>query len=292
MSECRDTVESRSPEPPGAGTARPPGTFFFNCDMDQPSEIAFAEGTACVWLSKSPGKTTPNEDAAAVVPVGQAAGVLIVADGLGGQPGADQASNIAVRTLAGACLADRQPGENLRQGLLRGIEEANLQVTELGLGAGTTLAATAIEGRKVRPYHVGDSTILLTDSEGRIKWMSVPHSPIGYALEAGLLTEEEAIHHPDRHIISNMVGSLEMRIEIGPELKLEAGDTLLLSSDGVTDNLYTDELVEVIHAGSLARAGDALAEMCDARMRGSGEGQPSKPDDLTFLLYRGEVESS
>ncbi len=253
---------------------------------------AFPGGSVYSFSARCPGKLRPNEDSAAALPVDRDAGVLVVADGLGGQPGADQASNIAVRTLANACLAGRQPGESLRQGLLRGIEEANLQVTQLGLGAGTTLAVTAIEGHKVRPYHVGDSTILLTDGDGRIKWMSVPHSPIGYALEAGLLTEEEAIHHPDRHIISNMVGSAEMRIEIGPELTIEPGDTLLLASDGVTDNLYTDELVGVIHAGSLTRAGEALGEMWDSRMRGAEEGQPSKPDDLTFLLYRGSGESS
>ena len=267
-------------------------SFLTEVEIGEGSCRAFPGGSVYSFSARCPGKQRPNEDSAATVPVDGDSGVLIVADGLGGQPGADQASNIAVRSLASACRNERQPGESLRQGLLRGIEEANLQVTELGLGAGTTLAATAIEGRKIRPYHVGDSTILLTDAEGRIKWMSVPHSPIGYALEAGLLTEEEAIHHPDRHIISNMVGSLEMRIEIGPELNLEPGDTLLLSSDGVTDNLYTDELVEVIHTGSLARAGDALAEMCDARMRGAEEGQPSKPDDLTFLLYRGEAEAS
>ena len=266
--------------------------FLTEVEVGEGTCRPFPGGSVYSFSARCPGKQRPNEDSAATVPVDRDAGVLVVADGLGGQPGADQASNIAVRTLARACLQDRQPSETLRQGLLRGIEEANLNVTELGLGAGTTLAVTAIEGRKVRPYHVGDSTILLTDGGGRIKWMSVPHSPIGYALEAGLLTEEEAIHHPDRHIISNMVGSLEMRIEIGPELSLEPGDTLLLSSDGVTDNLYTDELVEVIHGGSLTRAGEVLAELCDARMRGAEDGQPSKPDDLTFLLYRGEVESS
>ena len=245
----------------------------------------FLDGRVYSYSARCPDKPRPNEDAAAIVPIARDAGLLAVADGLGGQPGAEQASGIAVRALATLACEPPAPGE-LSSALLRIIENASEQVAELGVGAGTTLVLAAVEDSLVRPMHVGDSTALMTDSSGRVKLTTVPHSPIGYALEAGLLTEEQALCHPDRHIISNMVGSPVMRIEVGPPIAFEAGDTLLLASDGVTDNLYFAELVAMIHAGSIERCGEVLARTCRDRMEADAEGEPCKPDDLTFLLFR------
>ena len=111
-------------------------------------------------------------------------------------------------------------------------------------------------------------------------------SPVGYALESGLLGEEEALHHDERHLISNMVGSAEMRIEVGSPIRLAPRDTVLLATDGLLDNLSLQEIVDGIRTGPLAKVVQNLARSCGQRMRDPEDGHPSKPDDTTFLLFR------
>jgi len=115
---------------------------------------------------------------------------------------------------------------------------------------------------------------------------SIPHSPVGYAVEAGLLDETDAMHHEERHVISNVIGSADMRIEVGSAVALASHDTLLLASDGLSDNLHMPEIVECIRKGSLSTIAENLAMRARERMRGGEDGQPSKPDDLTFAVFR------
>jgi serine/threonine protein phosphatase PrpC len=143
-----------------------------------------------------------------------------------------------------------------------------------------------IRDRVVRPYHVGDSAILLVGQRGKLKFQTIAHSPIGYALESGLIDEEDAIHHEERHMISNVIGSSEMRIEIGPAIEMAARDTLLLASDGLLDNLLPAEIIELVRTGPLDKAVDELAAAATARMTADGGDAPSKPDDLTVIAYR------
>ncbi len=249
--------------------------------------LPFAAGEVVAYSAPCPGKTRPNEDAAAVIPTGDDRGFLAVADGLGGQPMAEQASGQALRTLEVWAGRVAQGERSPRDAVLSALEEANTRILEQAPGAGTTIAAVEVHDQVVRPFHVGDSIVLVCSARGRVRLETVPHSPIGYALAAGLIDEEDALHHPDRHIISNVVGSRQMRVEVGAPLTLEPGDTLLIASDGVTDNLRAAELIELVRGGSLRRAGEALAETCRGRMQAADGEEPSKPDDLTFLLYRG-----
>ena len=174
----------------------------------------------------------------------------------------------------------------MRGAIINGIEKANQELAERGAGAATTLAAVEIQDNTVRPYHVGDSQILLIGQKGKVKLLTKSHSPVGYAVEAGVLDEEQAMHHEQRHVISNAVGSSEMYIEIGSALEMAPRDTLVVATDGLFDNLHTEEIVEICRKGRLSEAGRKLASRCRARMVEPEEGQPSKPDDLSFILYR------
>jgi serine/threonine protein phosphatase PrpC len=261
-------------------------TVFVNRgEMNDPDVHPVAGGEVAVFSARSPAKETTNEDAAVLIPAGNGAAILAVADGLGGQRAGAEAAELAVKALA-ACVRAANDHAGLRAAILDGFERANQSVTDLGIGAATTLAAVEIEGSTIRPYHVGDSTILVVGQRGRIKLLTVSHSPVGYAVEAGLLDEHEAIHHEDRHLVSNIVGSPEMRIEIGRPLALNPLDTVLLGSDGLFDNLHVAEVVEVIRKGRLAEVAGTLAEACRRRMQEPEPDHPSHPDDLTFLIYR------
>jgi serine/threonine protein phosphatase PrpC len=159
-------------------------------------------------------------------------------------------------------------------------------VLELGSGAATTLAVVEVQGPTVRPYHVGDSEILITGQRGRVKLQTISHSPIGYAVEAGLIAADDAIHHEERHVISNVIGSASMRIELGPAVTLAARDTVLLASDGLFDNLLQQEIVAGIRSGPLREALGGIVSEARRRMTEPQEGLPSKPDDLTVVAYR------
>jgi serine/threonine protein phosphatase PrpC len=254
--------------------------------MDEPVLLAIGGGEAAFFSSRAPEAGRPNEDAAVLVPVDRGSCVLAVADGLGGNVGGAQASAAAVNRLADALAPGARSGGMLRTAILNGFESANGAVRDLGLGAGTTLAVAEVQEDVVRPYHAGDSPILVVGQRGKVKLQTVDHSPVGFAVEAGLLDADDALHHEDRHIISNFVGGPDLRIEVGTGVHLAARDTLCLASDGLVDNLHTEEIAECIRVGSLGEAADALAASARQRMLSPGPDAPSKPDDLTFVLYR------
>jgi serine/threonine protein phosphatase PrpC len=105
-------------------------------------------------------------------------------------------------------------------------------------------------------------------------------------MEAGLLDESAALQHVELNLVFNVVGSTDMRIEIGSELPLAPYDTLLLASDGLTDNLLQEEIIQTIRSGTLATRVRALTALVQGRMLNYEEGKPSKPDDYTAILFR------
>ena len=245
-----------------------------------------ASGLVALYASRAPYKTSSNEDSAALIPLDAQSCVLVVADGAGGMSAGAQASGVAVQAIHVAISRSITQGLELREGILNGIETANREVMALGTGANTTLAVVEIQRDMVRPYHVGDSMIMVVGQKGKIKLQTIAHSPVGYAVEAGLLCEREALHHDERHIVSNMIGSSDMHIDIGPPVALTARDTLIIGSDGLFDNLHIDEIVERVRKTPLVNVCHNLAQDCEQRMRIADDLHPSKPDDLLFTLYR------
>lgn len=260
---------------------------FVREDMDglSPRVLSVGSGVVAVFSMRCPGKSTANEDAAAVWQVPGGA-VLAVADGVGGHPGGEIASARALAALTREVRRATSAGQPLREGVLRGFDAANAAVLSLGTGAATTLVAVEIEDGVARTYHAGDSTALFLGQRGRIRHRSVDHSPVSYAVQAGVLDEDEALHHDDRNLISNAVGSESMHIELGPAVRLSARDTVLLASDGLFDNLSLQQIVDIVRRGPLRLACARLAAACLQHMTEPREHQASKPDDLTFLLYR------
>jgi serine/threonine protein phosphatase PrpC len=260
--------------------------LYLGADCNGIETFHIGGGTACVFTHRAPGKLTENEDSLGLIPRVDGTAVLVVADGLGGLPAGDQASSTAVRQVSRSVTANGGETAVLREAILDAIEHANRMVMAQGLGSGTTFAAVEIDHGAVRPYHIGDSEILITGQRGRVKYQTISHSPVGYAVEAGLIEADDAIFHEERHLVSNIIGSIEMRVEIGPRLELAPRDTLVLASDGLFDNIPADEIVNLIRIGPLERAAQHLLEVCRARMQQSSEVRPHKPDDLGLILFR------
>jgi serine/threonine protein phosphatase PrpC len=260
--------------------------FFIDSDMESVELHPIGPGNTAIFSARCPGREGPNQDAAAVIPVADDHCVLVISDGFGGHPAGAQAAETAVRQIERFVCEHAPGGDNMRSAIVDGFERANVAVREMGVGAATTLAVVDIESNQVRSYHVGDSAILVVGQRGRIKMRSVAHSPVGYAVESGLIDEEEAMNHVERHVVSNMVGSAEMRIEIGPNITLTPRDTVLLGSDGLWDNMMFDDVVEQIRKGPIEKSLGALSRECLTRMTAPSPDNPSKPDDLTTIAFR------
>ncbi|MBW1832406.1 MAG: protein phosphatase 2C domain-containing protein [Deltaproteobacteria bacterium] len=255
-------------------------------DMARGERFELGGGEAVVLSLSKPGRDGPNEDAAAVISLGERAGVAVVSDGAGGHPGGAKAAALAVHAVCDSVMALGDELENLRGAIINGFELADRAISALGTGAAATLAVVEIQGNNMRAYHAGDSMVLVTGQRGRIKWLTIPHSPVGYAVEAGLLDRGEALHHEDLHLVSNLLGTQDMRIELGATVALAPRDTVVLASDGLSDNLHLDEIVDCVRKGPLPQAVDELAALGKKRMEAPAEGAPSKPDDLTFIAIR------
>lgn len=254
-------------------------------NMDQQPHYVIAGMEVVLFSHRSPDKDTANEDALALIPVEDDSFVAIIADGVGGQRGGTQASQIVVDSLSHElkqCIT-----ENLRNAILDGIEQANQQIKALGLGAASTLALLEVNNRVVRPYHIGDSEILITGQKGKIKLHTLSHSPSSYAVEAGVIGSHEAMLHEERHIVTNLLGYDDMRIELGPPVTLQRFDTALLASDGLYDNLSVDEIAAIIRKGPLPTAMQDLVGLSLERMHNDSDADtPNKPDDLSIILIR------
>ena len=258
--------------------------LLFRRDMESAQEQLCDLGTIGYFTHRSPDSTGCNQDSMGIVDCRNNAVVLIVADGVGGEMDGEKASAIAVESVVQAVRLSTN-SDDLRPAILDGIEQANAAVLNLGTGSATTLAVVELHPQRMRGYHVGDSMTLLFGQRGHLKWRSVAHSPVGYAVESGLLKEAEAMFHEDRHLVSNLVGSQDMHIEVGPTCPLAPRDTILIASDGLFDNLHLEEVIELARRGPMLSRMEALLTLARHRMQIPVDGIPSKPDDLSVLMF-------
>ena len=277
-----------------------PGAVSLSDVSDAPTEMILLDGASepdfaateiagghvIAYTCRDPYKETDNEDTVAVLPYGPGAAVFVVADGAGGLPAGKRASLTAVNTLAESLQVAMDKTTLLRTAILNGIEAANTAVLELANGSATTMTVVTLEGRWVRSYQVGDSEAIVIGQRGLVKLQTTAHSPTGFAVEAGFLDQREALHHEERHLVSNFIGTTDMRIDVGAAVELDQRDTILLASDGLMDNVHVDEIIEFVRKGPLSEAVLSVVDQAEQRMKNARDGEPSKPDDLSLILFR------
>lgn len=258
----------------------------FNAGLDEPRTYPYTASRCVYFSAPAPDKQTANEDAIGIIPVNNDLLVLAVADGLGGLPAGEDASQLVINHLVDSLSQTAGPDVSTRELILNSIEQANNAILEQKNNSATTLVVAEIQGRTLRTYHAGDSMIMLMGNRGKIKYSAIPHSPTGYALISGMIDESEAMLHEERHFISNFIGSQDMRVEVGPTLRMAAHDTLVLASDGLSDNLFDHEIIEIVRKGNLQSAACRLMTECRNFMSKTSPDRTCHPDDLSFILYR------
>ena len=249
-------------------------------------EVSFPNSRVMVCSIANPESDGPNEDSAAVImaPSGQL--LLIVADGAGGSRQGHVASKIAVNRMVEAVLAADPETASLRALIIDSMEHSNQEILDLGTGAGTTLMVAEIHDGQLRTYHAGDSTVLVCSSRGNTRLMTVGHNITERAVEAGWMDANEAIVHEERHLVSNILGTPELRIEIGSRLKLSPLDTVLVASDGLFDNLVPDEVISGIRKEPLNQNFAKLVRKTQRMMTDGNGDRHGKPDDLTIIAWK------
>jgi PPM family protein phosphatase len=214
-----------------------------------------------------------NEDVVAFMfPAAGNHGMLaLVADGMGGHAAGEVASRIAADTVVHLSQElDGSPPEVLATCLA----EANRLICERSsveaacAGMGTTCTVVAVRDDIAFLAHIGDSRAYLL-RDGRLRQISEDHSLVAQLVRDGAITEEEAIRSPQRHVI---VRALGLERSVTPSiwrrgLPLQAGDALVLCSDGLSD-LVDDETI----GRTVARLppGEACQELLDLAIAAGG----------------------
>src|ERR671913_396639 len=192
------------------------------------------------------GKVRQNNEDALLVGEGEDETLFAVADGIGGFEAGEVASSIVIDVLKRL-----RPDTSFEQA----IREANRRVLAAGRGdeklsgMGTTVVAVRFGGTQAEPVaevaHVGDSrAYLVRDSE--MKPITEDHSLVAELVRSGDLTRAQAAEHPQKNLITRALGADE-EVEVDTAvLPVEAGDRLLLCSDGLTDMVAEARIAEIL----------------------------------------------
>jgi protein phosphatase len=251
----------------------------------EPATIELEGLEIAAFTHPSPGEPARvNEDAIAVFPFGDDEVVAAIADGVGGHGDGDVAATMVIETLAETLRPGL--GDRLGHTILDTIEAVHTRLLARSGSAGTTVVVASVVDGILRSYHAGDSALLQVGQRGRRKLRTIDHSPVGYAVEAGLLGHEESLEHDERHIISNFVGEGILHVSVTGPIALAPKDTVVLGSDGLFDNLLEEEIAEAVRKGPVGEAATLLHKRCESHMLEGSNTRPGKLDDLSFVLLR------
>lgn len=209
----------------------------------------------------------------------------VLADGIGGHRAGEVAAELAVNHIMQ--LVAKSDGRHIRETIEEAVIEASDAIAahsasnENLKGMGATCAIAWIIGDKLYTAYVGDSRIYLMRG-GRIQQLTVDHTWVQEAIEKGILTPEMAREHPNVHVIRRYLGSPEppdpdfrlkffdnegdRQAEENQGVQLLPDDVLLLCSDGLTDLVWNDEILETIRTRpTLKDASRALVDLANSR---------------------------
>ncbi len=253
-------------------------------NMASPQRVTLPSGEAVVFSRPHPygHDSDANEDALGLFQPEPDRLWLAIADGVGGLPRGQEAASRVIEMLG-----EPRSKQNVESMESR-IAASNQVLLEQLPGGATTISVVEILGDSLISYHAGDSAALVVGQRGRIKLKTQCHSPVGISEASGRLDEKQALFHPRRHLLNNMMGDPALWLEKQAALDLAALDTVLVASDGLWDNLFIAEAIEAIRAGPLISAAQLLVDTVISRMNAPVTGMPSKPDDVSFILYRSQ----
>ncbi|MDX6298102.1 MAG: family protein phosphatase [Nocardioidaceae bacterium] len=203
--------------------------------------------------------------------------LIVVADGMGGAPAGDLASAVAIQTIK---RLDVAPPDDLLQALAGTILIANERLAEIVEddptvdGMGTTVTAALFDGAQIGVAHLGDSRGYLWRA-GQLMRITRDHSWVQSLIDEGRISDEEAKVHSHRSLLLKV---LDGRHDNEPDLScydVQAGDRILICSDGLTGFVPDDRIERVLAVGT---AQDAATELTTLAL------ESGSTDNVTVLV--------
>lgn len=204
--------------------------------------------------------------------------LLVVADGMGGLPAGELASDILVRALS---VVDERPdtGEPL-QDLIAALETANGRIEaaiaddDARDGMGTTVTAILLSGDRVAALNVGDSRCYRV-RDGELTQLTRDDTYVQALVDQGVLTPDDARRHPQRALVTQAVQGGPFR-PAGRLIPVQPGDRFLLCSDGLSDYVEDDVIAEVLRTNPDRKT--AAAELVRHTLENGA------PDNVTVIV--------
>ncbi len=234
-----------------------------------------------------------NEDA---IFVDGAAGLAVLADGMGGYNAGEVASGIAVEVISKSMLEELQSGRELTKVdvgsglshaallLRQHIAAANSEIFEAAqarpecAGMGTTIVAGVYCGGRLSIGHIGDSRCYRLRAE-KFERLTRDHSLLQEQIDSGMLTPERAKYSLNKNLVTRALGIEEVAPADVSEYRVEAEDLFLYCSDGLTD-MVDDEVIGAVLADRPSQLAAAANELVDLANRNGGR------DNISIVLVR------
>lgn len=213
--------------------------------------------------------------------IGRFPNLFLVADGMGGHKAGDLASRLCVDEVVKQIRNStaRTPVSAFEQA----IQAANARIYQCSLedfelaGMGTTMVGAMVDGDTAYIVNIGDSR--LYRMHGKLKQITVDHSLVEEMVQSGEIQKEEMRTHPNKNIITRALGTDDTVRPDCFELKVEAGDVLLLCSDGLTNMVEDQEIEEILkrHKEDMKLAGENLVRQAN---------EAGGKDNISVILVR------
>jgi PPM family protein phosphatase len=216
-----------------------------------------------------------NEDSAHV-----GTRLVAVADGMGGLPAGELASELVIKALAPLDGAPDDVDADPLEQLTAAVEDGNNRVADMvdedpaREGMGTTVTALLLAGERVGLVHVGDSRCYVLH-EGTLEQITRDDTLVQSLVDRGALTPAQARSHPQRSLVTQAVQGRPMTIS-GGILDARDGDRYLLCSDGLSD-VVTDEAIATALA-SYPEAQECAEQLVKLAVQAGG------PDNITVIV--------
>lgn len=218
--------------------------------------------------------------------------LFLVADGMGGHRAGERASRIAVAAIEQFTLntfrwffASDSPGaQKVLAQFQAALSQADDQIVEEAAGnpelagMGTTLTMAFQLDAQLCVVHVGDSRVYLYRA-GQLHQLTKDHTVVAELVRTGVIQQEQVASHPLRHVITNVVGGPHPGVKVEARaFEVQAGDRLLLCSDGLTEMVTNDAIAAALDA---TPEPEAAAKLLLAQANDAGG-----RDNVTILIVR------
>ena len=216
------------------------------------------------------GRKEKNEDAISVSKNKQGAVIAVVCDGVGSHSNAAYSSNYIVATLEkewhDLTFANFN---NMKNWLYEKIEQLNKELFEKSQRKnkkmGTTIVTVGIFDNQVVVYNIGDSSAYGLTKDNVMNVVTVEDSFVGALISAGVITEEEAKSHPEKHVLTQALATRD-NIDLHTFIDdVSNYDYFLLCSDGLTNMIEKEEIQNIVRNSELSIAVNKLIDKCVER---------------------------